>query len=149
LVSWLPPGHPKCQISQPASQLREELHLKAGDQDDNMSSDDSTSDQEQMEVSNYIFCVIINLQFMMLYNLKFVTNTMVVQVEESESVKKDKKIESRTRYKGPDNKRTYRSDRTDGKDRTLDPMDPASYSDIPRYIFLFINIYKLTCMYFI
>jgi len=59
LVSWLPPGHPKCQISQPASQLREELHLKAGDQDDNMSSDDSTSDQEQMEVSNYIFSVII------------------------------------------------------------------------------------------
>jgi len=58
LVSWLPPGHPKCQISQPASQLREELHLKAGDQDDNMSSDDSTSDQEQMEVSN-IFSVII------------------------------------------------------------------------------------------
>jgi len=52
LVSWLPPGHPKCQISQPASQLREELHLKAGDQDDNMSSDDSTSDQEQMEVSS-------------------------------------------------------------------------------------------------
>jgi len=58
LVSWLPPGHPKCQISQPASQLREELHLKAGDQDDNMSSDDSTSDQEQMEVSsNQISCI--------------------------------------------------------------------------------------------
>ncbi|XP_018399170.1 PREDICTED: polyglutamine-binding protein 1 [Cyphomyrmex costatus] len=105
LVSWLPPGHPKCQISQPASQLREELHLKAGDQDDNLSSDDSTSDQEQMEV------------------------------EESEPVKKDRKIENRPRYKGPDNKRIYRSDRTDGKDakdRTLDPMDPASYSDIPR-----------------
>ncbi|XP_011701081.1 PREDICTED: polyglutamine-binding protein 1 isoform X2 [Wasmannia auropunctata] len=105
LVSWLPPGHPKCQISQPASQLREELHLKLGDQDDNMSSDDSTSDQEQMEV------------------------------EESEPVKKDRKIENRARYKGPDNKRIYRSDRTDGKDskdRTLDPMDPASYSDIPR-----------------
>lgn len=66
MVSWLPPGHPKCQISQPASQLREELHLKAGDQDDNLSSDDSTSDQEQIEVSNHNFflCVIfIDLQF--------------------------------------------------------------------------------------
>lgn len=52
MVSWLPPGHPKCQISQPASQLREELHLKAADQDDNMSSDDSGSEQESMEVSN-------------------------------------------------------------------------------------------------
>lgn len=55
LVSWLPPGHPKCQISQPASQLREELHLKAADQDDNMSSDDSGSDQEPMEVSHRCF----------------------------------------------------------------------------------------------
>lgn len=63
LVSWLPPGHPKCQISQPASQLREELHLKAGDQDDNMSSDDSVSDQEQMEVSNCIFYVIFYIKF--------------------------------------------------------------------------------------
>lgn len=50
LVTWLPPGHPKCQISQPASQLREELHLKAADQDDNMSSDESASDQEPMDV---------------------------------------------------------------------------------------------------
>ena len=50
LVSWLPPGHPKCQISQPASQLREELHLKDGDQDDNSASEESGSDQE-MEVS--------------------------------------------------------------------------------------------------
>ena len=53
LVSWLPPGHPKCQISQPASQLREELHLKAADQDDNMSSEESGSDQESMDVSFY------------------------------------------------------------------------------------------------
>lgn len=58
MVSWLPPGHPKCQISQPASQLREELHLKAGDQDDNMSSDDSGSDQEAMEVSNILILLI-------------------------------------------------------------------------------------------
>lgn len=46
LVAWLPPDHPKCQISQPASQLREELHLKATEQDDNTSTDESGSDQE-------------------------------------------------------------------------------------------------------
>lgn len=68
LVSWLPPGHPKCQISQPASQLREELHLKAGDQDDNMSSDDSTSDQEQMEVSIFFIYNIF------VYHNKFTIN---------------------------------------------------------------------------
>lgn len=31
--------------------MREELHLKAADQDDNMSSDDSGSEQEPMEVN--------------------------------------------------------------------------------------------------
>lgn len=51
-MSWLPPTHPKSQISQPASQLREELHLKAADQDDdNVSSEESGSEQEYMEVS--------------------------------------------------------------------------------------------------
>jgi len=77
---------------------------------------------------------------------------VIIQVEESEPVKKDRKIENRSRYKGPDNKRTYRSDRIDSKDakdRTLDPMDPASYSDIPRYAFLFIKIHRLTYMYLI
>ncbi|XP_076294873.1 poly-glutamine tract binding protein 1 [Lasioglossum baleicum] len=104
LVAWLPPGHPKCQISQPASQLREELHLKAAEQDDNLSSDDSGSDQEQAEV------------------------------DEPET-KKERKIETRSKYKPGDNKRNQRLERTDSKDkkdRTLDPMDPASYSDIPR-----------------
>lgn len=52
--------------------------------------------------------------------------------------KKERKVENRMRYKGPDNKRSQRFDRNDSKDkkdRTLDPMDPASYSDIPRYVF--------------
>lgn len=67
----------------------------------------------------------------------------IVQVEEND-VKRDRKIENRNiRYKGPDNKRPPpRSDKSDGKDkkdRTLDPMDPASYSDIPRYIFIISN----------
>lgn len=52
----MPPGHPKCKISQPASQLREELHMKAADQDDQMSSDESDSDSEdeEMEVCNWL-----------------------------------------------------------------------------------------------
>ncbi|XP_015124925.1 polyglutamine-binding protein 1 [Diachasma alloeum] len=102
LVSWLPPGHPKCQISQPASQLREELHLKAADQDDNMSSDDSGSDQEPMEV------------------------------EETET-RREHKASNRDRFKVPEAKKSYKPDSNkDKKDRSLDPMDPASYSDIPR-----------------
>ncbi|XP_066585212.1 polyglutamine-binding protein 1 [Prorops nasuta] len=101
LVSWLPPGHPKCQISQPASQLREELHLKAAEQDDNMSSDESGSEQESMDV-------------------------------DEADVKKEKKEEKpRGKYR-LENRRVARVENKDKKDRTLDPMDPASYSDIPR-----------------
>lgn len=87
----------------------------------------------------FFMFIIINLQF------NIYDQYVIIQVEESEPPKKDRKIENRSRYKGPDNKRPYRSDRTDGKDvkdRTLDPMDPASYSDIPRHVFLFINIYR-------
>lgn len=49
--------------------------------------------------------------------------------------KKDRKTETRERerYKGNESRRSQRSDTVkEKKDRTLDPMDPASYSDIPR-----------------
>lgn len=134
--------------------------MKAGDQDDNMSSDDSVSDQEPMEVSdNYISCV--NIRKFTVYpllrhyggriNSAPSRNTVIFQVDEVEP-KKDRKIESRTRYKGPDNKRSQRFDRTDGKDkkdRTLDPMDPASYSDIPRYVFRIMNVCDASLIIFI
>lgn len=58
-----------------------------------------------------------------------------VQVDETEP-KRERKIENRGKYKGAENKRHQRLDKPenkDKKDRTLDPMDPASYSDIPRY----------------
>ncbi|XP_074094938.1 poly-glutamine tract binding protein 1 [Cotesia typhae] len=98
LVSWYPPGHPKCQISQPASQLREELHLKAADQDDNMSSEDSGSDQEAMDV-------------------------------DQPRSKKDHRPPTRDRYRSRSHDRRGPKDK---RERPLDPMDPASYSDIPR-----------------
>ncbi|KAF7993547.1 hypothetical protein HCN44_010142 [Aphidius gifuensis] len=79
LVSWFPPGHQKCQISQPASQLREELSL------------------------------------------------------EKPEPRKELKITVREKFKTPDVRRPPRSEESKTKkDRTLDPMDPASYSDIPR-----------------
>lgn len=81
MVSWLPPGHPKCQISQPASQLREELHLKAADQDDNMSSDDSGSDQEPMEVSIIVFLCNIRC---MVYNTYYKTAIYITEMVTSE-----------------------------------------------------------------
>ncbi|XP_017892654.1 polyglutamine-binding protein 1 [Ceratina calcarata] len=104
LVAWLPPGHPKCQISQPAPQLREELHLKAADQDDNLSSDDSGSEQEPMEVD---------------------------EPEAKKDRKSESRLRHKS-GDGKRSQRMERSEAKEKKDRTLDPMDPASYSDIPR-----------------
>lgn len=48
--------------------------------------------------------------------------------------KKEHKVANKDRFKIPDNRRIQRVEIIkDKKDRTLDPMDPASYSDIPRY----------------
>lgn len=56
------------------------------------------------------------------------------QVDEVES-KKEQKLVVRERFKVPEVRRAPRSELVkDKKDRTLDPMDPASYSDIPRYV---------------
>ncbi|XP_014206132.1 polyglutamine-binding protein 1 [Copidosoma floridanum] len=108
LVAWFPPGHPKCQISQPASQLREERHLKEAEKDDNVSSEESGSEQE-------------------------------VEEEEEPQAKRDRKDnrekEYRDKYRPNMDTRRYQKydkGKNDKKDRTLDPMDPAAYSDIPR-----------------
>ncbi|KAJ8665211.1 hypothetical protein QAD02_006873 [Eretmocerus hayati] len=101
LVAWYPPDHPKCQISQPASQLREELHLKEADQDDNVSSEESGSDQEPDEMDE-----------------------PAPKRDRRDSYERER--DSR-RHQKPDRSRAVVK-----KDRTLDPMDPAAYSDIPR-----------------
>ena len=56
-------------------------------------------------------------------------------MDEAESKKEQKQIVVRERFKVPEIKRAPRSSDVaikDKKDRSLDPMDPASYSDIPR-----------------
>ncbi|XP_008212999.1 polyglutamine-binding protein 1 [Nasonia vitripennis] len=121
LVAWLPPSHPRCQISQPASQLREELHLKEAEQDDNMSSDESGSDQEPAEVDDQ-------------EAKKKRDDVPQKEARDKDSSNRDKES-VRERYKGGDSRRYQKPDKnkdSNKKDRTLDPMDPAAYSDIPR-----------------
>ncbi|XP_058794924.1 polyglutamine-binding protein 1 [Phymastichus coffea] len=114
LVSWFPPGHPKCQISQPASQLREELHLKEAEKDDNVSSEESGSEQEPDEI-----------------------NEPDAKRERKDSREEKDRERDRDRDRsrsGTDRRHRDRPENRNSnkKDRTLDPMDPASYSDIPR-----------------
>lgn len=97
------------------------------DQDDNMSSDESGSDQESMEVKE--------IKYRLLSTCLQINDIFQVDEVEKPEPRKEMKITVREKFKTPDvSRRPPRSDEPSKskKDRTLDPMDPASYSDIPR-----------------
>ncbi|KAL7287305.1 hypothetical protein TKK_0018429 [Trichogramma kaykai] len=127
LVSWFPPGHPKCQISQPASQLREELHLKEAEKDDDHSSDESGSDQETTEVEE-------PKRYKKDSTDRLTSEKSDLDRMDREKLDREKSDRNRSdRHKSGDNRRFHHKNRENTKkDRTLDPMDPAAYSDIPR-----------------
>jgi len=105
-VSWLPPGHPKGTITDPASKVREMLALKEKkkqeetDDADNMDLDsDNESDEEEEDR----------------------------RIEEQRRREKEQRREEERRIVGKDKK-----GRKGREDDALDPMDPAAYSDVPR-----------------
>ena len=108
-VSWLPPGHPKGQVVEAASKIREQIALRpkrrASDDADNMDLDsDNGSDEEEDR-----------------------------RIEEQRRRDKERRREetravSAKLEKAGKHKRKGRFN----DDETLDPMDPASYSDVPR-----------------
>ena len=71
-------------------------------------------------------------------NFILIDEIISIQVDEVE-VKKDRNSDSRERHKAVESRRPPRKEIKDKKDRTLDPMDPASYSDIPRYDLLILH----------
>eukprot|EP00092_Neocalanus_flemingeri_P001573 GFUD01001676.1.p1 GENE.GFUD01001676.1~~GFUD01001676.1.p1 ORF type:complete len:328 (-),score=128.60 GFUD01001676.1:57-1040(-) len=104
-VSWLPPGHPKGSITDPASKVREMLVKKEKekqeetDNADNMDLDtDNESDEEEDR-----------------------------RLEEQRRREKERRREEERRIVGKDKRGRKGRD-----DDTLDPMDPAAYSDVPR-----------------
>merc|ERR1719158_338939 len=105
-VSWLPPGHPKAKITDPASKVREAMALKKSeekfkvDNDDNMDLDSDNDDSDEEDR----------------------------RIEEQRRREKERRKEEERRIVGSSKKRKGR-----GEDEgVLDPMDPASYSDVPR-----------------
>ena len=106
-VSWLPPGHPKAKITDPASKVREAMALKKSeekykeDNDDNMDldSDNDNSDEEDR------------------------------RIEDQRRREKERRREEERRLAAGSRKRKGRGG---ADDDPLDPMDPASYSDVPR-----------------
>ena len=99
-VSWLPPGHPKANITDPASKVREAMALrkmeeKEEDDDMELESDDSEDEDRR--------------------------------IEDQRRREKERRKEEERRIVNSGKKRKGR-----GEEDPLDPMDPASYSDVGR-----------------
>jgi len=106
-VSWLPPGHPKAKICDPASKVREAMALRKSEEkfskeenDDNMELDSDGGDSDEEDR----------------------------RLEEQRRREKERRREEERRI-GTSKKRKGRGG---AEDEALDPMDPAAYSDVPR-----------------
>ena len=110
-VSWLPPGHPKAQITDAASQVREMLQSQYSrvdqDEDEEDQAMDLDSDMDSEEEDR--------------------------EIEERRRREKEQRREEQDRYRSRDRDRRDRGRGGSSREDRVDPMDPASYSDAPRY----------------
>ena len=108
-VSWLPPGHPKHVLVEPASKMREQFATRpkraAEDDADNMDLDsDNGSDEEEDR-----------------------------RIEEQRRKEKERRREETERVTSKlDRASKHKRRGRHHEDDALDPMDPAAYSDVPR-----------------
>ncbi|XP_026478829.1 polyglutamine-binding protein 1-like [Ctenocephalides felis] len=102
LVSWLPPAHPKAIITESASALREERLMKEGDESDDSGAGSS---EEESTVSKY-------------------------DSKREEKSGREFKRPHPPQQESKSSKRARQQERV--KSTPLDPMDPSSYSDVPR-----------------
>lgn len=111
VVSWLPPHHPRAVITESAAHIREEMHMKEGDEDeDDEDDDEDMSDEEDEEEKKD--------------SEKEVSSESDEDMEERRLEEKERKKEARDRARA--------KGRTKVRDNDIDPMDPAAYSDTPR-----------------
>jgi len=103
-VSWLPPGHPKAQPVDPASKVRQALATAPARLDDNTDNMDLDSDNDSDDEEDR-------------------------RIEEQRRREKERRRDEEKRIVGRDDKKKGRKGR---EEDSLDPMDPAAYSDVPR-----------------
>lgn len=96
-VSWLPPSHPKAEITESAAVRRHQRDLMS-DSEDNDSADDKSDKEESSDESEE-------------------------EVDRRKEIKK-RKVEEKEKSRAKGRSKLVQND--------LDPMDPASYSSIPR-----------------
>jgi len=106
-VSWLPPGHPKAKITEAASRVREmiqhQIHMEPDRDEDDDSEDEMSEDDQAMDLDS----------------------DMDSDQEEEERRRREREIKRKE-----DKRKEHKSKSRDSG--TLDPMDPASYSEAPR-----------------
>ncbi|KAK7075089.1 Polyglutamine-binding protein 1 [Halocaridina rubra] len=121
LVSWLPPGHPRCQVSRSAATLRKEMasetkkNQHSDDEDNDIAKVDEEEDEDMDDHDS--------------------EKSEDSEEELSRDEKRERKLERRDRSRDGGRERDRDKDRK-GRRRSqkddLDPMDPASYGDCGR-----------------
>lgn len=114
-VSWLPPSHPRAIVTKSAALLRRELEASQPEQDEN---DDENIQQamDGMEPG-------------------YVSDGNQPSVAREHQQQQPKPAPKKQKARDLDKVLRSKSERRmkkDAKEITLDPMDPAAYSDIPR-----------------
>lgn len=151
LVSWLPPTHPKSQVTKSAAVFRRQLEEAAGGEggggsDGEQHADDSDDAQEtelarhQREIDEIISSsmrprspTLPKQDFPSLQESTTVTNITTAPQRKQKSrdldrtIAKQRRDRDKEREHGASRRHRGRSDA-----EPADPMDPSSYSDIPR-----------------
>jgi len=112
-VSWLPPGHPKAKVTEPASHVREMLQGQLhNDNEDDLDEDDDEDEDHAMDLDS----------------------DMESEDEEDKRIENQRRKEKERRREEQEKYRLGSRGKSKQKtnDDHLDPMDPAAYSDVPR-----------------
>lgn len=115
-VSWLPPSHPKSVVSKSAAVLRKEIEATQPEEDEN----DENTNQNAMEGVEMDY----NSDSNQSNSIKEppIIKPPPISIKKSRARDLEKVLRSKS-------ERRMKKDANEG---ALDPMDPASYSDIPR-----------------
>ncbi|XP_037935252.1 uncharacterized protein LOC119669433 [Teleopsis dalmanni] len=153
LVSWLPPTHPKSQITKSAAVLRRQLEESAGvggsdgeeKESDEESSDESSSARHQREIDEIISssmrprsppAMMSSPDYASLQETVNGNNMNPNRKQKSRDLERtiSRKRRDREKDHGYERNSSSSSGRRRERDEsdTVDPMDPSAYSDTPR-----------------
>lgn len=118
-MSWLPPSHSKAAVTKSAANLRKELEASQPEQDEN--DDENIQQQHHQPMEG-----VESGGYSSDSNPAHVREAVHQQPKQPVKKPKARDLDKVLRTK------SERRSKRDAKDGALDPMDPSSYSDVPR-----------------